>query len=399
MHMDKIFSLSSMLNGPGVVFENENPPWLADFILKSGNLDTLAEFEPRLSDPGYAATTTFSNLEGNSLLFLMNLIPRKNHRNRYPNGLQQSYGDHNRLMMLGIDRLAAGDWNWLLSRSMFFTETFVCDLQDYVNSIRERLTADERLRKLVMLSASFHDYGKLYRRRYGLDSYDAAFLVQPILDRICATPEERAATVFCIRNHDIVEHVGNGAVPLQAVLASYRELSPKYQEVCWPALSMIQVAGAASLGNGRLTEMKLSLGKLLLTGEFAKQSTDHVIRLNRLIFPGMAPDDAKLLALSRSQLANHGLEQPEFVEFCNRVTIRNWNVLGLARADIEDSRIRKSFDAIEQLLQIWKGRKSYTDMILLNGNITTDAVKTGVTLSGDHFLTVGDSGAQSRQVA
>jgi hypothetical protein len=158
------------------------------------------------------------------------------------------------------------------------------------------------------------------------------------------------------------------------------------------------VAGAASLGNGRLTESKVFLGNLLLTGDFAKQSTDHVIRLNRLVFPGMAPDDAKLLDLSRSALAKSGLDQPEFVEFCARVTIRNWGALKVARADIEDSRVSKSFEYLGKLFQVWKGRKSYTDMILLDTNIDPDGVKTGMTLSGDHFLTVGGGGAQAKRL-
>jgi hypothetical protein len=203
--MDKIFSLAAMLNGPGVVFDNENPPWLSEFIVNTGNWESLAELEPRLSDPSRAAAVTFGDFEGSSLLFLMNLIQRKNYRNRYATGMQQSYGDHNRLMMLGIDRLTTGDWNWFLSRSLFFKEMFVGYLQNYVTSIRTRLSEDACLRKLAILAASFHDYGKLYRRRYGLDSYDAGFLMQEILSKICATSEETAATIFCIRNHDIVE--------------------------------------------------------------------------------------------------------------------------------------------------------------------------------------------------
>jgi hypothetical protein len=127
MYTDKIFSLAAILNGPGVVFENENPPWLSEYIINAGNQDSLAAVASRLSDPAHPAAETFSDLEGSSLLFLMNLIPRKNHRNRYPTGLQQSYGDHNRLMMLGIDKLATGDWNWLLLRSVFFKESFVIE--------------------------------------------------------------------------------------------------------------------------------------------------------------------------------------------------------------------------------------------------------------------------------
>jgi hypothetical protein len=43
-------------------------------------------------------------------------ILRDGPRNRSRDGLQQSYGDHNRLLMLGLDRLLAGDVEWYEDR-------------------------------------------------------------------------------------------------------------------------------------------------------------------------------------------------------------------------------------------------------------------------------------------
>ena len=51
-----------------------------------------------------------------SVLVLFHAFPRRGERNRHANGLQQTYGDHIRLMMLGFDMLDRSDIGWLMKR-------------------------------------------------------------------------------------------------------------------------------------------------------------------------------------------------------------------------------------------------------------------------------------------
>src|SRR6185503_1220912 len=55
-------------------------------------------------------------LERASPLIELHTIIRPGPQNRTRSGLQQSYGDHNRLLLLGLDALAGGDLEWYRGR-------------------------------------------------------------------------------------------------------------------------------------------------------------------------------------------------------------------------------------------------------------------------------------------
>jgi hypothetical protein len=255
--------------------------------------------------------------------------------------------------------------------------------------MHERLRDERRLWKVVTLAAAFHDYGKLYRRRYGLDSYDAPFLVDSILDALCSSPQEKAAIAFCIRHHDLVEHVANGAVPIPAILATLGRVSAQYHNICWDTLSLIQVAGAASLGNGRLTEEKLTLGQILATQRLSCPAAEHVVRINRLIFSNMSADDSELTDICRAQLQRRGLERNDFINFCDGVLLRNWDALNVRKADVNSVRVEMCFDWLEVFFNRWRADQRVADIVALSTDIKGNAMQVGETLSGDRYLVIG----------
>jgi hypothetical protein len=178
-------------------------------------------------------------------------------QNRTRSGLQQSYGDHNRLLQLGLDRLEEGDLEWYRSRLEQSGEISDGELLDCFAAIRALgLTAPQRV--AMWLAAALHDCGMLAGHGLGIDVEDGVELGRGMMSALCPGELQELA-LFVVRNHDYIKDVFLGEVPTSFIGDQVERLAPSLRDAALAGLGMVQVAGAASLGDGRLSRFRLEI--------------------------------------------------------------------------------------------------------------------------------------------
>jgi hypothetical protein len=226
---------------------------------------------------------------------------RDGERNRAHSGLQQSYGDHNRLLMLGLDRLIAGDLDWYRTRM---------DPADPVDddALRRCFAAVAALGLprdtlvALWLAGALHDCGMLCGRGASVDVEDGVVLARPLLDLLCPA-ELCALATFVLHHHDNIKGVFTGEVPTGLVADDLAALPSDQRAVALAALGFVQVAGAASLGEGRLGSFRVGIFDRCVDGTALDDRT-ATTRLRRLLGPDPGAPTAGVGALE--QFLAHG---------------------------------------------------------------------------------------------
>jgi hypothetical protein len=224
----------------------------------------------------------YYELERSTSLLTFHTMLREGARNRSRSGLQQSYGDHNRLLMLGLDKLVEGDLDWY--RSRIATGHAVSD-EALVRCFR-RVAALELSRDSLValwLAAALHDCGMLCGRGAYVDVEDGVVLSRPIIDALC--PEGlRDLALFVLHHHDYIKGVFLGEVPPSLLAAELDALPQDQRAIAMVALGCVQVAGAASLGEGRVEAFRIDVFDRCSDGA-ALDDRRPSIRFARLLAP------------------------------------------------------------------------------------------------------------------
>ena len=226
-------------------------------------------------------------LEQSTPLLLLHLIIRKGSRNRLSSGLQQTYGDHTRMLAYSIDRLAGGDVAWLMDRVWKNVAVSEQTIIRCANAF-QALSFDRRHQLTLWFSASLHDYGKLFGRRDGLDPEDGITLVEQLLSRVPLLQDMLPLILFAVRNHDVIESVTTGETPASFIREQVEALQVNQQRLAVALLGVIQLAGAASLGMGRIVPSKISIYQRCLDGSIthAVSAADRAVALCSVVERG-----------------------------------------------------------------------------------------------------------------
>jgi hypothetical protein len=270
-------------------------------------------------------------LEGATPLLQFHTIFRSGIWNRYRNGLQQSYGDHNRLLLLGIDRLVEGDVEWYLSRLATPGEASRADLARCIERVRG-LDLGRDVLACLWIAAALHDYGMLSGRQGGLDVEDGVALAAPVIDTLCAGPLQELAR-FAVRHHDYVKDVFAGGVPVGFIASDRDRLAAALRRPAVAALGIIQVAGAASLGEGRLSRRRLDIADRCFDGSALADDSSET-RLARLLGDGAVdvPAEARAAAADRLGALTAGTRD-RLIALLARVPLHRWERLRAAAMD------------------------------------------------------------------
>ena len=256
----------------------------------------------------------YYELERSTPLLEYHTILRDGPRNRSRDGLQQSYGDHNRLLMLGLDRLVAGDLEWYEDRldpesppdhealGACLTAAAALDID------RDALVA-------LWLGAALHDCGMVFQRGPHIDVEDGIVMSRGVFDALCP-PRYRSLGEFALRHHDYIKDVFLGEMPAAPTAAALEELPSEQQRLGSAALGLIQVAGAASLGTGRLSAFRVEIFDTCVHGDpLADQRV--ATRLSRLCTPDPertpARDDVGVTP------------SPDAMDLLDRVGLHGWH--------------------------------------------------------------------------
>lgn len=228
-----------------------------------------------------SAIEFYAVVEAATPLLLFHTLPRSGDRNRLHCGLQQSYGDHTRILLLGFDAFDQRDLPWLLTRRWGKpTDATPAMLAACIDAYHA-LGFTPADKAVAWVAASLHDYGKLHRRGFGLDAEDAEPLARPLLERLC-DPALLEPIVFAIRNHDLIEHVVTGATSAAFIADQLDALPAPMRPKAVGMLAMIQLVGAASLGEGRITARKIEIFNACLDRSIIGDATAQA-RLGRML--------------------------------------------------------------------------------------------------------------------
>jgi hypothetical protein len=244
----------------------------------SAELDAFLRGDVRLT-----GLDLYYELEKATPLREFHSVLRPGPKNRTRSGLQQSYGDHNRLLLLGLDKLIEGDGEWYRERLVHAGAVGDDRLRacfDAVQSLDLTRTACVAL----WLGAALHDCGMLGSSDGNIDVEDGVVLADDVLNALCPSAVRPLAS-FAIRNHDYIRNVFLGEVPSAFISHQLDEFTPELRRIAIAALGMIQVAGAASLGEGRLSDFRVSLFERCFDGS-ALDDVSTGTRLARLLSAG-----------------------------------------------------------------------------------------------------------------
>ena len=148
---------------------------------------------------------------------------REGPKNLDASGLQQSYGDHNRLLMLGLDRLVGGDLQWLRTRVNDDTAVADTDLRSVLDAVAGLdLSRDDLV--ALWLAAALHDCGMLCGRGAYVDVEDGIVISRDIVEALCPAPLQELA-YFALHHHDYIKDVFLGEVPTEIVADALAELT------------------------------------------------------------------------------------------------------------------------------------------------------------------------------
>jgi hypothetical protein len=255
---------------------------LDDSILETAH-QRITELSEQDSVEG--ALRTCYSLEEATPLVLLNLIRRRGDRNQLRSGLQQTYGDHTRMLCHSIDKMLMGDVDWLWDRVWQPSDIAYQEIVERVEQIQAiEMTKTDRMK--LWIAAALHDYGKLYGRRDGLDPEDAATLVKPIISP-WLTETDVQDIQYIIRNHDAVEYVRTGETATSTI-ANRPNRQPLRVSLLNAYLALIQFCGAASLGEGRIVPSKVDIFDRCLSNQNALP-TNTLLRLGLLCGPSDDP--------------------------------------------------------------------------------------------------------------
>ena len=139
----------------------------------------------------------YYRLEQTTPLREFHTVLRSGPQNRTRSGLQQSYGDHNRLLLLGLDKLLEGDLSWYRERLAQPGAVDDARLQACFEEVR-RLGLTRRACIALWLGAALHDCGMLGGSDGNVDVEDGVVLADDVLDTLC--PDDvRMLASFAIR--------------------------------------------------------------------------------------------------------------------------------------------------------------------------------------------------------
>jgi hypothetical protein len=221
-------------------------------------------------------------LERSTPLLEFHTYLREGPQNCDGNGLQQSYGDHNRLLMLALDKLVTGDLDWYRDRVDSENGVTDAELAEMLGTAA-RLDLSRDALVAVWLAGALHDCGMLAGRGAAVDVEDGVVIGREVVDALCP-PELRGLALFVLRHHDYVKDVFLGEVPAVSVSDELEKLDATLRSTALAALGLVQVAGAASLGVGRLNAFRLRIFRRCLDGT-ALADQSRSTRLARLLSP------------------------------------------------------------------------------------------------------------------
>ncbi|MGH9134470.1 MAG: hypothetical protein ACRDZZ_11070, partial [Ilumatobacteraceae bacterium] len=234
----------------------------------------------RRGDEALTALGLYYELERATPLIELHTMLRDGPRNRAGNGLQQSYGDHNRLLMFGLDKLVAGDLDWYRGRVDADDPVVDADLAEVLHAVtRLDLTRDALV--ALWLAGALHDCGMLAGSSATVDVEDGVVIGREVIDALCPA-DLRDLAVFALRHHDYIKDVYLGEVPVTLVADDLDELDAALRPVALGALGLVQVAGAASLGVGRLSAFRVRIFHHCLDGTVLEDGS-RASRLGRLL--------------------------------------------------------------------------------------------------------------------
>jgi hypothetical protein len=204
----------------------------------------------------------------------------------------------------------------------------------------------------------------------GLDVENAAALCRPVLDALCAPPL-RGLVEFAIRNHDFIKDVWSGEVPAGFVAGQLAALPAPLRGTALAALGMIQVAGAASLGEGRLSRARLEICRGCFDGT-ALADASAGTRLARL----MADDGLEVGAASRREAAawiealGPGARE-QVVDLLDAALLHGWQraraLAGAARDGAEGRHVMRSL--LVALAARWAGESPRPEHVVLDERV------------------------------
>jgi hypothetical protein len=271
---------------------------LDDPRLLRGVIDAFLQGDGELS-----GLELYYELERVTSLLAFHTMLRGGPRNRARSGLQQSYGDHNRLLMLGLDQLVAGDLEWYRERIDLTDPVPDHALLGCFRAVAALELPREQLIAL-WLAAALHDCGMLCGRGAYVDVEDGAVLSRPIIDALC--PDELCDLAsFVLRHHDYIKGVFLGEVPAELVADDLAALPDWQRGVGLAGLGCVQVAGAASLGEGRLSAFRIEIFDRCFDGT-ALDDRSAATRLMRLLDDAPAPPPTPTLDRFLETAAVHG---------------------------------------------------------------------------------------------
>lgn len=334
-------------------------PTSASSITDAGALAQLAA-DLGSATPPTSALEFYLRLERSTRLLDLHLLPRKGLRNQYRSGIQQSYGDHCRLLMLGIDRLDSLNGEWFLQRGDPADPPGEPLLRDCLRRYEGRRHDGDRI--AMWLAAGLHDFGKLHQTAYRVDAEDAVLLVASILDALCA-PESRGLVEFGIRFHDLIEHVSTGEVPVKTLRDALLLLPPGQHSLALMILGVLQLAGAASLGEGRVNNRKLNLFADCLD-QTALSDLPPKARLQRLLSAG---DDS---AQNEAVWLTH---RDSLAEFIDGVSILGWHAMW--HSDNDRSILQRA-DCLLMIADTWKRHFPRSTYVILSSELRPAAMTT-----------------------
>ena len=265
----------------------------------------------------------YYELERASPLLEFHTMLRPGPRNRTRDGLQQSYGDHNRLLMLGLDRLLGGDLDWFPARVAPDRDVSMADLERCVG-VSGSLDLPRPVLVALWLGAALHDCGMVHGRGAYVDVEDGVVMSRAVLDQLCPS-EFRSLAEFALHHHDYIKDVFLGEMPVALTADALAALSEHERGLALPALALIQVAGAASLGEGRLTGFRLAIFDGCMAGT-ALADRSPATRLGRLL--AERPEEGNRVdfgADADGLDALERVEQRDVLGFLDTVGIHGWH--------------------------------------------------------------------------
>jgi len=278
-------------------------------------------------------------------------------QNRTRSGLQQSYGDHNRLLLLGLDKLVEGDLAWYRQRLVAGHGVDDDRLHRCCEAVQS-LGLSAPVCVALWLGAALHDCGMLSGNDGNVDVEDGVVLAHDVLEALCPA-EVRLLASFAIRNHDYIRNVFLGEVPSGFITRQLDELSPDVRSIALGALGMIQVAGAASLGEGRLSQFRLSIFEQCIDGS-ALDDVSSATRLARLLSSGTESTSVRAPASMPGK--------PVLEPLLRCVPIHGWHRASGAIARDAPAKVR----ALSVLATHWEG--SHADHVVLARGVRIPAI-------------------------